>query len=109
MIDIDFYPNSIINAVSSSEEINDLADGIERTTLPQHEEIDYELNRCKKDIDSNVSGISSSAKNINSELSTILNNDFDYKLNIYIQLLSKELTEELYTSWLIINFIFFAL
>lgn len=93
MIDIDFYPNSIINAISSSEEINDLADGIERTTLPQHEEIDYELNRCKKDIDSNVSGISSSAKNINSELSTILNNDFDYKLNIYIQLLSKELTD----------------
>lgn len=94
MINIDFSPNSIEYAFKSNEEIIDNADSIEKLDLPEHEDISSELIRAKKDIDSFSQDIGGAAKNIKSELSSILDKDFEYKFNLFVQLLSKGLTEE---------------
>lgn len=94
MIDIDFSPNSIISSLKLNEEILDCADSLERMSLPENDDISRELDKVKKEIDSYASSITTQSKDLLSELSSILNKDFEYKLNLYIQLLKTGLTEE---------------
>lgn len=94
MIEIDFSPNSIIEALKASDETIDSADSLERLSLPEQEDIERELEKSKKDIDSFAKTITEQGKEIKSQLSSILNKDFEHKWNLYIQLLSNGLTEE---------------
>lgn len=94
MIDIEFSPNSIIEAFKAAEESIDSADSLEKLSLPEQEDIERELESAKKEIDSFAKTITEQGKEIKSQLSSILNRDFEYKWNLYTQLLSNGLTEE---------------
>lgn len=94
MIDIDFSPNSIISLFHANEEAKDSADIIERISLPENEDIENELLKSKKDLDSYAKTIISACDSVKSELSNILNKDFEHKFNLFVQLLSNYLIEE---------------
>lgn len=94
MINIDFSPNRIQDAFKANEEVIDNANNIERFDLPNHEDISHELSKAKGDMDSLAKDIESSAKSVKIELSSLLENDFEYKFSLFVQLLSNGLTEE---------------
>lgn len=83
MIDINFSPNRIKKAVEFNEGICDYSKDIENINLPEHEDIDYETTKVKKELDKLVSSINNSSQELNAELSSILNNDFDHKFYQY--------------------------
>lgn len=94
MINIDFSPNRVQDAFKANEEVIDNANNIERFDLPNHEDISHELSKAKSDMDSLAKDIEHSAKSVKIELSSLLENDFEYKFSLFVQLLSNGLTEE---------------
>lgn len=102
MINIDFSPNSIQDIFTSAEQVSSYADDIDRLSLPNHEDIDRELNSAKKDIDSYAKSIEQEAKEIKSNISNVLDKDFEYKFELFVQLVDKGLTDESFpiTEWI---------
>lgn len=94
MIDIDFSPISIDEAFKANAQILDEADTMARMDLPEHEDIEKDLNKSRKEIDSCTKNITSQSEEVSSELSGILNKDFEHKFSLFVQLLSKDLIED---------------
>lgn len=94
MIDIDFSPISIAEAFKANAQILDEADTMERMDFPEHDDIEKDLKKSKKEIDSCAKNITSQSEQVSSELSGILNKDFEHKFKLFVQLLTNGLTEE---------------
>lgn len=103
MINVDFLPNSIIDTLTNTQQVVSYADDIERINLPNHEDIDRELDNAKRDIDNYAKSIEQEAKEIKSNLSSMLDKDFTYKFELFVQLAAKGLIEESFpiNDWLI--------
>lgn len=102
MINIDFSPNSIIDLLKNAQQVVSYADDIERVTLPNHEDIDRDLDNAKRDIDNYAKSIDQEGREIKSGLSSVIDKDFTYKFELFVQLAAQGLTEESFpiTDWL---------
>jgi len=95
MIDFNFEPQAI-DLIKSIEVIKEHGESLSQVSLPSHEDIEREIQNEEKNIQSLGKEIVTANDDVLSEIKNIFSNDFENKISLFKQLLSINLTEDIF-------------
>jgi len=95
MIDFNFEPQAI-DLIKSIDVIKEHGESLSQVSLPSHEDIEREIQSEEKNIQSLGKEIVTANDDVLSELKNMFSSDFDSKISLFTQLVSTNLTEEVF-------------
>lgn len=95
MIDFNFEPQAI-DLIKSIDVIKEHGESLSQVSLPSHEDIEREIQSEEKNIQSLGKEIVTANDDVLSELKNMFSSDFDSKISLFKQLVSINLTEEIF-------------